>query len=163
MAKRSTPTPPPSVRLSPPQMRTAISRFRRRIDELQAFDPETVFSPEDPRVKILEVSIEEALAAAFGQGTPEYDRYSSAAFLNRVPIYMDRETPRGEIVHALVQSKERLLPCSTRRSDPSKKNLLNWRKRQALMILLRPPARPLRVTCSLSMAMTARQRSKLLD
>src|ERR1700732_5081325 len=109
MARRTSPPPPQSLRLSASQMQAAISRFRRRIAELGAFDPTTLHSRSDPRITILEVAIDEALVESFGHQTPEYNRYASAAFLNRASVYMNRETPLSEVVGELTQAKSEAL------------------------------------------------------
>jgi hypothetical protein len=49
MAKRSTPVPQPPV-LSAQEIKAAIARFQRRVDDLQKFDPQTVTERSDPRI-----------------------------------------------------------------------------------------------------------------
>ena len=88
MARRPDP-PPVRPRLTVPDMQRCIVRFRRRIDELKALDFSNVterFS--SPEVKTIQIAIDEALSAAFGKGTPEYNRYVSAKQLDSGPISM---------------------------------------------------------------------------
>jgi predicted nucleotide-binding protein len=66
-----------------------IVRLRRRISELEAFDPNLAtkrFS--DPRVTSLETAIASTLATVFGERTAEYYRYSSATTLDHGAIVM---------------------------------------------------------------------------
>ncbi|MFL6834313.1 MAG: TIR domain-containing protein [Xanthobacteraceae bacterium] len=87
--RRPAPPKPERPVLTVHQQRTCIERFRKRIEDLEAFDPQTVqkrFS--SPEVKALEIAIDEALSAAFGHGTDEYNRYASAARLDHGPLRM---------------------------------------------------------------------------
>ncbi len=88
MTRRPTPTSRPERPiLTVGQKRQCIDRLQRRIKELEDFDPQTVqkrFSV--PEVMALEASVDEALSAAFGHGTIEYDRYSRATCLDHGPI-----------------------------------------------------------------------------
>jgi hypothetical protein len=64
-----------------------IGRLQKRIMELEDFDPSSVLKRfGSPEVAALEAAISETLAAAFGQGTAEYRRYSRAADLDQGPI-----------------------------------------------------------------------------
>jgi predicted nucleotide-binding protein len=90
-------------------MRSAISRLRLRIGELEALDPKTVKSRSNPRVKALEISIDETLSDIFGHRTVEYFRYADAAFLDRASSYLDHPTPVSEIVEAVSTAKEQAI------------------------------------------------------
>jgi hypothetical protein len=81
MARRSTPRTPRSPNLSPAEKRGAIERLSRRIKDLRDFDPQSLQARRSPGVVKLEAAIKETLAAAFGDGTDRYNRYSSAADL----------------------------------------------------------------------------------
>jgi hypothetical protein len=106
MAKRSTASPPPQeVELTPLQMRAAISRFERRIRDLDEFDPTTITSRSDPRVAALEASIEEVLSETFGHSTVAYRRYSLAAEIDTAGINMNG-TPHHEVIEGLVHGKD---------------------------------------------------------
>jgi hypothetical protein len=75
------PTPPSKPErpdLTVEQKRHCIDRLNKRIEDLQAFDPQTVQKRFPPKVTALQNAIDEALSAAFGHGTLEYGRYSSA-------------------------------------------------------------------------------------
>jgi predicted nucleotide-binding protein len=72
--------------LSVDQKRRCVDRLRQRIHDLHAFDPQKVQKRyRIPEVMALETAIDEALSAAFGHGTVEYDRYSDAATLDHGP------------------------------------------------------------------------------
>ena len=66
--------------------RSADALTRKRIEELKAFDPQTVQKRFPPEVTALGNAIDEALSAAFGHGTVEFSRYSSAARLDHGPV-----------------------------------------------------------------------------
>jgi len=75
--------------LTADQKRRRIDRLQRCIDELEAFDPQQVQRRYgEPEVMRLEAAIDEALAAAFGHGTPAYNRYRRAAKLDHGPHEM---------------------------------------------------------------------------
>jgi predicted nucleotide-binding protein len=81
MARKPSPPPqPPS--LTPDQIRQGIDRLKRRIGELQAFDPNVVTERWAPETKAIEVSIDETLSRIFGHNTPRYHRYQRAADLD---------------------------------------------------------------------------------
>ena len=62
------------------QRRGGLARLENCIQELEAFDPQKVRKQKDvPEVVALEATIDGALAAAFGHGSPSYDRYKRAA------------------------------------------------------------------------------------
>lgn len=90
MARRPTYIKPERPYRSLGEKRQDIIRIKRRIDELNAFDPETVtdrFS--DPNVTKLQTAISSTLAAVFGDGTTEYRRYINASSLDNGPIMME--------------------------------------------------------------------------
>jgi predicted nucleotide-binding protein len=89
MARRSQP-PQPAERARPPQTidqkRRSITRLAGCIERLEAFDPQKVQKrSHDPEVVSLEAAIDEALSAAFGNGTIECKRYAAAARLDHGP------------------------------------------------------------------------------
>ncbi len=61
--------------------RHAIERLRRRVTELQAFEPMSVQTRRSPEVVKLETAIEDTLRAVFGNNTSRYRLYRSAADL----------------------------------------------------------------------------------
>jgi hypothetical protein len=109
MAKSGTPSPPEAPQLSPAQMRGAISRFQRRVDELEAFDPEKVEDRTDPKIAALAAAIDEALSEAFGFRTPAYVRYRAAATLDTAPHNYAYPPSRHEIISGLRKGKARAI------------------------------------------------------
>ena len=63
MAKRGVPPTPQPPQLTPRQIQAAIARLQNLIRDLEGFDPQSVQARTDPRIKVLEVSIDEALNA----------------------------------------------------------------------------------------------------
>jgi predicted nucleotide-binding protein len=90
-------------------MRAAISRFRRRIDELQAFDPNSVRDRSDPRIDALEAAIDDALSDAFGNRTPDYERYKVARNLDTASLNYAFPPPIKQVIDGLVRGKERAI------------------------------------------------------
>jgi len=83
--RRTTQTPHTPI-LSPEQMRRRIEGLRRCIEELNAFDPVRVEKRYNiVEVVTLETSINGALEAAFGHGTPRFNLYKAAANLDQGP------------------------------------------------------------------------------
>jgi len=105
MAKAPSAPLPQAPLLSAAQMQTAINRFRRRVADLEGFDPQTVRSRSDPNVRPLEVAIDETLAEAFGHRTPEYNRYAAAAHLDRAAVNLIGAAPLSEIIKGLFEGK----------------------------------------------------------
>ena len=89
MAKRTSAPPPAApANLTPDQMRSAINKLERRIAELKAFDVASLTSGSDPAMLALEASIQQTLEAAYGPGTTDFNRYSSAFDLDTTSYRM---------------------------------------------------------------------------
>jgi predicted nucleotide-binding protein len=84
MARRPLPPPEDHV-LTVPEMRSGIERLTRRIQELKAFDSQSVSAHRSSEIVSLETAIEDTLAAVFGQGTPKFKRYRPACDLEPAP------------------------------------------------------------------------------
>jgi predicted nucleotide-binding protein len=98
MARKPTYTPPRPANLSVEDMRTGISRLKKRIEDLEAFDPNTVPERFHHSVGVLGTAIEETLARVFGKDSEEYSRYSSASRIDNGPMTLmwgedDRRVP----------------------------------------------------------------------
>ena len=72
-------------------MRNGIERLRKRVEELKALNPQTIQTYRSAEIVKLETDIEGTLAAIFGERTPKFNRYSSAADLEPAPVL--RMTP----------------------------------------------------------------------
>jgi predicted nucleotide-binding protein len=82
--------------LSIDEKRQGILRLTRRIEELDAFDPNTLVRRfNNPDIRALETAIATTLTAIFGDQTPEYRRYASATRLDHGPITMGGSWGRG--------------------------------------------------------------------
>jgi predicted nucleotide-binding protein len=81
MARKPTP-PPQDLSLSGEQIKQGIERLRRRIGDLEAFEPTTVKERWAPETKAIEASIDDALSRIFGHNTPRYSRYEPASRLD---------------------------------------------------------------------------------
>jgi predicted nucleotide-binding protein len=107
MARRPAQPPPQPPGLTPEQLRRRIERLQRCIDELQAFDPQTVQKRYDiPEVIALERSISDALAAAFGHGTPRLNLYKDAADLDKGPHIMRSDPMFGGMSAAQYDTRD---------------------------------------------------------
>lgn len=108
----------PGPQLTVQQMRQGIERLKLRIADLENFDPQAVARRWAPEVKALETSIGETLAAVYGPGTVEYNRYRLAAKLDSGPmsaISYERANragqrhPNDNFRHYLKDGKQRAL------------------------------------------------------
>lgn len=89
MPRRSPPpTRPQAPQLTAEQIRSGIGRLNKRIEDLERFDPTQVKTRWPPEVKALETAIEETLAAVFGDGTDQFNRYIRATSLDHGPVSM---------------------------------------------------------------------------
>ena len=83
-------------------MHMRIERLQNCARALGEFDPEKVQKRYSiPEVLELEASIKGALAAAFGDGTPAYNRYSDAASVDNGPHFMRTGNAFGRGPHIL--------------------------------------------------------------
>ena len=109
MARKRTNTPPPSANLTVEQMKSALTRLDKRLDDLRAFDPEEITKRNDPRIDALENKIDDFLVKTFGEETAEYKRYSSATRLDTAGIYVGRTVPLNEVIQGLEHGKSRAI------------------------------------------------------
>jgi hypothetical protein len=72
------PQPPQDMSLTPDEMRAGVTRFKRRLAEIEQFDPQAMTSRRDPRIDTLEPAIAGSLADTFREGTQAYKRYAQA-------------------------------------------------------------------------------------
>lgn len=124
MAKRSS-APPPQPQPSHRQIQSAIARFRGIIQDLENFDPQTVQQRADPRIKVLEIAIDEALIDAFGRETPQYVLYRRAAAIDTARHNYLNAPPLGEIIQGLVLGKDRAIALLGQAVNLLKVSLLN--------------------------------------
>jgi uncharacterized protein (TIGR02391 family) len=110
MARRSQPPQPQPADLNPAQARSGIERLKRRISDLEGFDVSKVRERWSADVTALQTSIDETLSRVFGAHTTDYERYSSAANLDRGPIILGSgpDAPH-EVQQYLNEGKQRAL------------------------------------------------------
>lgn len=108
MARKSNREEPRQAHLTADQMRAAIPRLRKRIEELTDIDVSTIQERQEPRFSSLEQKIDETLVDIFGHGTVEHKRYevwsldtSSVNYIYETPLHEIREGYRKGINHAV--------------------------------------------------------------
>ena len=109
MARKQTYTPPPSANLSAGQMKSTLLRLKKRLDDLDAFNPTKITRRDDPRIESLENKIDDFLVRTFGEGTAEYKRHSSATRLDTAGMYIGRTVPIHEVIQGLQHGKDRAI------------------------------------------------------
>jgi predicted nucleotide-binding protein len=106
MARRTTPPPPQPAQLTPPAMRAGIDRLRKRIAEVEQFDPGTVTDQYDiPALSTLTAAIDDSLVRTFGHETVEYNRYVEAARFDNGPFNYAFKVPIQQVQQSLNRSK----------------------------------------------------------
>lgn len=100
----------PKIHLSLADMKAGILRLKKRIDELEAFDPSQMQVPSPPELAALELAITRALEKTFGENTADFRRFSGAGDLIWSPgvfMYPSEPTPLYEYREGVSQTKER--------------------------------------------------------
>ncbi len=96
MAKRA-PTPKPApARITLDEMRAAIPKVQRRIQELKALDVYTIDRRGEPALEALEHKIDDVLVDIFGTDTVEYNRFRVGS-LDTASISFGYEVPIDEV------------------------------------------------------------------
>lgn len=75
----------PTAKLSPDQSRTAIPRLRKRLAELEAFDPHGRTRTNDPEAQGLVDRYDATLSDIFGTDSADYARYRVTSLFGRTP------------------------------------------------------------------------------
>lgn len=88
-------------------MKQGIQRVQRRIAEVEAFNATSVLRRWDPRVQTLQTAIEGTLAAVFGHGTLDYERYKDAASLDDGPVTLSPYGDASPFQAYLTEGKEK--------------------------------------------------------
>ena len=104
--KRPAAAPNSAGQLSQEQMRAALTKFERRINDLEAFDPQSLRRRGDPRLEALENKLTETISDVFGHGTVEFNRYSPSS-LDQAGYDILEETPIYEVIQSVAASKLR--------------------------------------------------------
>ncbi len=107
MVKSDEPTP---ANLTIPQMRQAISKIERRLPELEAFDPNSVRSRQDPEIATLEGKLETLLESIYPPHTTENRQFGHrATSLDTARHNAFEPPPLGEVRQGLMRGKETAL------------------------------------------------------
>ena len=85
MARKIPPQNPQPARLTADEMRDAIPKLKRRIEELNSFDPDSINDRSDPRPDSIEQKIDDTLVEILGADTLDYRRFRVSS-LDRAPI-----------------------------------------------------------------------------
>ncbi|HKW53286.1 MAG TPA: hypothetical protein VJO12_06315, partial [Stellaceae bacterium] len=104
MGGNSTDGAAPAARPEIVVMRAAMAKLRRRVADLEAFDPNRVENRKDPSIEALSKSIDGTLLEVFGADTPEYQRYGAAKLLDTAPFLLNG-TPMPLVRSGLEQGK----------------------------------------------------------
>ena len=98
MARSSEELPPQPPHLGADRMRLGIELLKRRLGEVESFDPASVTDQHTiPHVEALSASIDEALVRTFGSGTADYKRYSDAAIFDNGPFNYAFKVPISKV------------------------------------------------------------------
>jgi hypothetical protein len=103
---RKQPGPPAEKDWTPESIRVALRKIRRRLTDVEAFDPQTVTRQFDSQVTGLEVSLREMFADVFGHDTPSYRNYQRGAALDTAG-FNSNGTPLREVIDGLEAGKIR--------------------------------------------------------
>jgi uncharacterized protein (TIGR02391 family) len=94
--------------LSYEEMKVAIPKIERRIQDLKSFDVNTVSKQFSPEVKSLETKLEQFLSDLYSPDTVEYDKYNwSLTNIDCQTMNMMYETPLHEVRHAITENTAR--------------------------------------------------------
>jgi predicted nucleotide-binding protein len=96
MARRTPDKPPESRTLSVDDLKMAITKIGRRIDELKSFDVESLAKRFDAKVEALKGKINQTLADIFGYDTVEYKK-NDIWSLDTLPTIVGEEYSLPEI------------------------------------------------------------------
>jgi uncharacterized protein (TIGR02391 family) len=108
MPRRTREPGPLAANLRPEQMRAAIPRLRKRIEELRAVDVSTIQDRGDPRLAALEQKVDATLRDIFGPNTVEYQEFGNVRF-DRSPLNIFDETPLYEVREGFTRGIETVI------------------------------------------------------
>lgn len=93
---KKNPPQPQTANLSATQMREALPKLKRRLEELQSLDPNSVQGHGDAAFKAVELKLDDTFVGIFGNDTVEYLRYRVHS-LDMGPFVMMGHVPLHEI------------------------------------------------------------------
>lgn len=107
---KKTPPTKRSVNLSYEEIKTAIPKIERRLQDLKNFNVQSVNKQFSPDTKALEVKLEQFLSDLYPPDTIEYDKYHwSLASLDCQTMNMMYETPLYEVQQAITENIARAI------------------------------------------------------
>ena len=92
---------PRDARLSLAEMEAARQKIDRRLDELRAFDVDSIQDCYNPKIKALETALDNTLARIFGRDTNEFMRYIRIINLDRASYSIGSAATLREIHEGL--------------------------------------------------------------
>jgi predicted nucleotide-binding protein len=115
MARRtSVQAPKQPAKLTPAQMTAGIERLKKRIEEVERVDPQSVTDQHNtPDLDALEAAIDETLVRTFGADTLDYERYKSAAEFDRGPYNYAYVVQPYEFQASIARSRGRSIAILT--------------------------------------------------
>jgi uncharacterized protein (TIGR02391 family) len=99
-----------SANLSYEEMKVAIPKIERRIQDLRNFDIKSVSKQFSPEIKALETKLEQFLSDLYPPDTVEHDKYNwSLTNIDCQTMNMMYETPLHEVQHAIAENIARAI------------------------------------------------------
>lgn len=97
---------PAPADLTPHQMQQGVIRLKKRLAEVEAFEPSAVdpYNP-TPAVAGIRASVDDAIVRTFGNNTVEYTRYKAASSFSW-PLNLDRDVTASRVHESLQRSKD---------------------------------------------------------
>ena len=88
-------------------MTSGIERLKKRLGEVQSFDPQSVTDQYNaPALDALEAAVDEALVRTFGAETLDYERYKYAKDFDRGPYNYAFQVPPHQFQASIARSKD---------------------------------------------------------
>jgi len=114
--------------MTPETIRQGIERLKKRLEEVNAFDPTSVTEQNNiPRVEALGAAVDDSIVRTFGADTPDYKRYSDAAYFNNGPFNYMHDVPIGQVQESLVRSKASSIALLTQATTSLEERLADFR------------------------------------
>jgi predicted nucleotide-binding protein len=107
MAPPTQPSPKQLARLSVDDMKSALPKLQRRLDEVNAIDPTQATGRFTAEFSAINDNVNATLMEIFGPNSIEYDRYKSVSIYAGRSSYA-REIPRHEVIQGYTEGKKRV-------------------------------------------------------
>jgi hypothetical protein len=104
----------PALQATAEDIRQGIVQLKIRLDEVSAYEPTSVTDQNDiPEIEALSAEVVKALTRTFGANTPDFKRYSDAAYFDNWPFYYIYSVPIEQVQASLARSKARAIAMLT--------------------------------------------------